>query len=201
MALEAYCAACTYLGDDCDSYGKYYCEKKGEDHYATDGKCYSFCEAYSRSNSTRQNMYDNSYGHQGSGGCYLTTIMCKILGYEDNNYYLNTLRRFRDNTMKENPEYVPLLVTYDIVGPTIAYELFHDKNREIIAKAFFDRYITKAVTAIEEDKEKEAINIYRSMTETLAEQYVIKTHTIDISNYQYDKETLGHARVRKLSYN
>ena len=102
--------------------------------------------------------------------------------------------------MQKNPEYIPLLVTYDIIGPTIAYELNHDKNREEIAKVFFDRYITKAVGAIEEGKEKEAINIYKAMTDTLAKSYVTNMATIDISKFDYNKETLGHARVRKLNY-
>ena len=203
MALESYCAACTYLGTEADCYGKYYCDRRGEYHYANDPKCYNFCEAYSRSNSARQNMFENSRGHN-SSGCYLTTIMCKILGYEDNNYYLNTLRKFRDNVMKENPEYVPLLVTYDVYGPIIAQKLANDDNREMIAKVFFERYITNAVGAIEEGKEKEAINIYKAMTQTLFNNYIINTNQIDISNIDmtnYDKKYLGHARVRKLNYN
>ena len=127
--------------------------------------------------------------------------MCNILGYEDNNYYLNTLRKFRDNVMKTNPKYIPLLVIYDAIGPTIAYELSHDKNRQEIANAFFDRYIVKAVGAIEENKEEEAITIYRAMTETLADSYLLGKHVIDVSSIDYDMETLGHARVRKLNYN
>ena len=200
MALESFCAACTYLGENADYNGKYHCERNGEEHYACDPKCYSFCEAYSRSNSARQNMFDNSKGHL-SSGCYLTTIMCNILGYPDNNYYLNTLRKFRDNVMKTNPKYIPLLVTYDVIGPTIAYELSHDKNRLEIANAFFNRYIVPAVGAIEENKEEDAIKIYRAMTETLADSYVIGKHVIDVSNIDYDMETLGHARIRKLNYN
>jgi len=94
MSYEDYCAACTYLSERSDYNGTYYCERKGEDIYASDAKCYNFCEAYSRSNSSRENMYENSASHTGSG-CYLTTIMCQILGYPDNNYYLDTLRKFR----------------------------------------------------------------------------------------------------------
>ena len=152
MAYEAYCAACTYMGERADYNGKYYCENKGEDRLACDPKCYSFCEAYSRSNYARGNMYDNSLNHSGSSGCYLTTIMCKLLGYPDNNYYLNTLRNFRDNVMKTNPKYIPLLLTYDFVGPMISYELEKDPNGKEISKVFFDKYITKSVEAIEEKK-------------------------------------------------
>lgn len=198
MALENFCAACTYLGNEANCYGKYYCDRNGEYRYANDNKCYNFCEAYSRSNSSRQNMFENSRSHS---TCYLTTIMCKILGYEDNNYYLNTLRGFRDNVMKTNPNYIPLLLTYDIVGPMIAYEIANDKNNKEIAEVFFERYITKAVAAIEEEKNNEAIIIYKAMTSSLAEKYNINMNIINVNNITYDKETLGHARVRKLNYN
>ena len=102
MALESYCAACTYMGESADYDGKYYCERKGERRYASDAKCYSFCEAYSRSTYSRENMYENSRQHQSGGGCYLTTAMCNILGYPDNNYYLETLRNFRDTVLQQD---------------------------------------------------------------------------------------------------
>ncbi len=201
MSLESYCAACTYLGERADYNGKYYCQKKGEDHYATDPKCYSFVEAYSRSNSARENMYSNSQSHSGSG-CYLTTIMCEILGYPDNNYYLNTLRKFRDNTMKTNPNYFPLLYLYDFVGPLIADKLSKDQDKVIIAKTFFQKYIKESVDAIKENKEKSAINIYKSMTYALAEKYNINLDLL--SPIQVPKHlttnpsVLGHGKIRKL---
>ena len=199
MAYEAYCAACTYMSENSDYTGKYWCENKGEDRYASDAKCYSFCEAYGRSNYSRENMYNNSLNHSGSSGCYLTTIMCKLLNYPDDNYYLNTLRMFRDNTMKPNPKYIPLLLMYDFIGPIISYELEKDIDGKNIANIFFTKYITKAVSAIEEEKYDMAINIYKAMTDELASRYNINislitpetTNNIDMAN-------LGHAKVRKL---
>ena len=196
MALESYCAACTYLNENADYNGKYWCKRKGEDHYACDPKCYSFCEAYGRSNSARQNMFDNSRSHS-SGGCYLTTAMCHVLGYPDNNYYLDTLRKFRDDILKQDIKYLPLLVTYDQIGPQIAYNLEQDKNKEIIAKTMFTKYITPAVTAIEENKIETATNIYVAMTNTLAEMYNINTNIITINEEELDMTTLGHGRTRK----
>ena len=194
---EDYCAACTYLGECGDYNGKYWCSNKGEDHYASDSKCYSFCEAYSRSNSARENMYSYSDDHK-SSGCYLTTIMCKLLNYPDNNYYLNILRMFRDNYMKQNPKYYPLLLTYDIVGPIVAYELEHDKDGKIIALNMFSRYITRAVCAIEEEKYDSAITIYTAMSDTLANRYNINTNIIKPDMNSIDKKYLGHGKIRKI---
>ena len=174
MALEAFCASCTYLGERTDSYGKYWCSKKGQDMYASDPKCYNWCEAYSRSTYARENMYNNSKSHN-SSGCYLTTIMCNILGYPDDNYYLQTLRTFRDNVLKQDTKYYPLLVTYDVIGPIIALHLSQDENKEQIAKFMFNNYISKSVTAIEENKVSEATNIYEAMTHVLAKKYNVNT--------------------------
>jgi len=193
MSYEAYCAACTYMGETADC-GKYWCEKKGEDRKANDPKCSSFCEAYGRSNSARENMYNNS----NSSGCYLTTIMCKLLNYPDDNYYLNTLREFRDNVMKTNPKYFPLLLMYDFVGPMISYELEKDPNGKAIAMTFFSNYITKSVAAIEEGKNETAINIYKAMTKGLANNYHINTDLITPEVTTININTLGHGKVRKL---
>ena len=201
MALESYCAACTYLGERADYNGKYWCERKGENHYATDPKCYSFCEAYGRSNSARQNMYDNSKSHS-SSGCYLTTIMCHILGMADDNYYLQTLRNFRDNVLKKDPKHFPLLIQYDKVGPTLSVCLSDDKYSKEIAETLFNNYIEKTVTAIEEGKPNTAINIYVAMTNSLIERYQPDESLLVIDeNEQIDMELLGHARTRKKVLN
>lgn len=198
MAYEDYCAACTYMGESSDYSGKYYCSSKGEYRFACDARCYNFCEAYGRSNYSRENMYDNSRNHSGSSGCYLTTIMCQLLTFKDNNYYLNTLRNFRDNVMKKNINYIPLLLTYDVIGPQIAEELRKDPYSKQIALTFFDKYITKSVDAITEGKEESAINTYVAMTTALAERYniIIPTIQVDLSNLELD--SLGHGKRRIL---
>ena len=178
MALESYCAACTYMGENADYDGKYYCERKGERRYASDAKCYSFCEAYSRSTYSRENMYENSRQHQSGGGCYLTTAMCNILGYQDNNYYLETLRNFRDTVLQQDFKYIPLLLSYDVIGPQIAYELEKDENKVEIATNLFNKFITASVTAIENNKVNDAVNIYIAMTQSLAERYNINTNIV-----------------------
>lgn len=194
MALESFCAACTYL-DECSNYdGKYFCERKGEYLYACDAKCYNFCEAYSRSNSSRENMYENSRSHI-SSGCYITTIMCKLLGMNDNNYYLQTLRNFR-NRMKTNINDLPLLVLYDQIGPMIAEAIENDENGEQIAYTLFKRYIVPAVSAIEESQDNTAKDIYIAMTYALGERYNIDTQIVIPDKNDIDYEALGHGKVR-----
>lgn len=200
MALESYCASCTYLGENADYNGNYWCSKKGQNMPANAAKCYNWCEAYGRSSYARENMYDYSRSHSSGSGCYLTTAMCEILGYPDNNYYLQTLRDFRDNVLKQDVKYYPLLVTYDVIGPIIALNLSKDENKEQIAKTMVNNYISKAVTAIEENKTQEATNIYVAMTNALAERYNVNTKIITINPEQIDLESLGHGRIKKKIY-
>ena len=192
-----------YLGENADSYGKYWCDRKGQDMYACDPKCNNWCEAYSRSDSGRENMYNNSRSHCSGSGCYLTTAMCNILGYQDDNYYLQTLRTFRDTKLKTNVNYIPLLLTYDVIGPQIAKNLNEDENRQIIASTLLQNFISKAVIAIENNKIDEAVNIYSAMTISLAERYNINMNALyinpDMINMEeIDINTLGHGRVRVL---
>ncbi len=203
MALESYCAACTYLEEVADSNGRYYCSKKGY-VYANDPKCYSFYEEYSRGRSARENMYENSEKSKNPSICYLTTAMCDILNYSDDNYYLQTLRSFRDNVLQKDINYIPLLIIYDTVGPEIAYNLYNDKSKEKIATLLFNDYIKKVVTAIENNKIEEAINIYKTMTELLAKKYDIEITYIDPKDIEIDKldiNSLGHARKRVKTIN
>jgi len=200
MALEAYCASCTYLKEESDSFGRYWCTRKGENHYACDPKCNSWLEAYSRYTSARENMYRNSSSHCSGGGCYLTTIMCEILNLPDDNYYLQTLRTFRDTVLKQDIKYYPLLITYDVIGPQIAEKLANDPNRKEIANAMLNNFINKSVTAIEENKIEEATNIYVAMTNSLAEQYNINTQILTIDTTNINLETLGHGKSRKRTY-
>lgn len=200
MACEDYCAACTYLGENADSDRKYFCDKKGERVKACDPKCHRYIEAYSRSDSARQNMYNNSAQ---TGGCYLTTAMCNILGYEDDNYYLDTLRTFRDKTLKKDHKYIHLLLMYDVYGPLIANNLKNDPNNKYIATSLFNGYITKAVIAIENKKNSDAVNIYIAMTHTLAEKYNINMHTLFIDEESTKLKTinthpLGRGRIKTI---
>ena len=147
MALESYCAACTYLGENCDYSGKYWCERKGQSVYACDPKCYNFCEAYRRSTSARENMYNNSRSHTSGGGCYITTAMCDLLGYTDNCYQLEILREFRNNILKKDRKYWALLITYDIIGPTIATNLKNEACKLSVATLLFENYMNLCIFA------------------------------------------------------
>ena len=90
-------------------------------------------------------------------------------------------------------------MTYDVIGRMIALSLSQDENKEKIARFMVNNYISKAVTAIEENKTSEATNIYLAMTNELAEKYNINTKIITINPEEIDVNSLGHGRIKKKS--
>ena len=149
--------------------GSWYCTKKKDhidkhtkDKYCDNSLRYRDCPIY------RESGY--------SSGCYITTAVCDILGYNDNCEELETLRSFRENWMKseENKERcLPILEDYKIVGREISNKLFFDPDKEKKAGIILDLYIKPAITNINEEKYEEALEIYETMTFNLIDHYKI----------------------------
>ena len=55
-SLDDSCASCTYFTDSG------YCERKGRNAKGSDYKCDSYCEAYSRSRSEKENLLEQKNG-------------------------------------------------------------------------------------------------------------------------------------------
>lgn len=200
--MSRICAECTYLDiSSGDTYGKFYCEKKWERHLATDTECGNFCKAYNRDNSSIRNAIEYSNSHT-SGGCYLTTMICNILGLPDNNSYLNTIRNFRNNTLQKDIRYKSLLVEYDIIGPKIAKALENDPMKISIARAMFSKYIEKIIIFINIGKLNDAITNYIEMTNSLKYLYKLENENITqlkIENADINKSGHGKYKVKEFT--
>ena len=176
----AYCSECTYLNlESCDLYGKFWCEKRLERHSADEKECNRFCKAYSRDQSVSNSAYKYSIEHSSSPGCYLTTVMCNILKIPDKNYYLNTMRNFRNNILQKNIKYKEMLVEYDIVGPKIAKYIKNDPIKYDISSSILFRYIKPICLMINENKNEKAIEKYKEMTNKLKIIYNISNDSLN----------------------
>ena len=117
--MAEFCGDCIHLDwnnkERYTSIDRYYCDLKGKYVETKDYSCWSYSEDKNR---TKGN--DNSYT---PSGCYITTIVCNILAYDDNCELLTILRDFRDNYLKTNHNYIPLLLEYDKIGPLISEEI------------------------------------------------------------------------------
>ena len=187
----AKCVDCTYLDINygANDSGAFWCEKKCERHLATDPACGSYCEAYSRDYNTKKNALECANSNSG-GGCYLTTIICKVLRLPDNNTYIQTIRNFRDNYLQQDIKYKKLLVEYDIIGPQIAKAL---ENDSVISKLYFDRYI-RGISALIQGKDYDlAIKKYIEMTNSLKNFY-------GITDYNLTVEAINNADIKNSGH-
>jgi len=194
------CSECTYMDLDkeysnCD--GRFWCEKKYEWHYADEAECWRFCKAYSRSESTAKSFREHSRSKQSSGGCFITTIVCEVLGLSDDASVLQSLRKFRDNKMQKESRYRGLLAQYDIVGPVICEKIRNDEMRDALAVALFNSSIKKVSDFIENNEYLNAVKLYCEMTNGLIEYYNIdKTVSLEQLN-SIDQSKAGHGRFQK----
>lgn len=134
-----------------------------------------------------------------SSGCYLTTAMCNILGFDDDCKYLNILRSFRDDYMKFDPVCLPLLMEYDMLGPLVSKHLNNDVNNKQIANIMLNKYIIPACVCISAHDYEQAIEIYTSMTKSLIGYYNIPFINIPNMNEEsIDINTLGKARIKRI---
>lgn len=150
MIKMSLCKYCSYMNlSDQNKYGECYC---------------SYWGRYYDPNSNGCNHNDNSTdGREDTGGCYLTTAMCGILGKADDCYELETLRKFREKYMRNTDEGRLLLKEYDIISPPMALELSKHENRMTIAHEMLHQFINPAIELINNDENALAIKKYKSM--------------------------------------
>lgn len=128
-------------------------------------------------------------------GCFITTIVCNILGYEDDCELLTLLRDFRDNTLKANPEYIPILLQYDQIGPLISEGIQKEPNHDRLCLGLMTYFLLPCANAIKEGNIPEAVAIYQNMVVQLSGDFEIPITNISATQ-DYDLETIGKGRIR-----
>lgn len=122
----------------------------------------------------RKNMEGSdtcSHDTSGGGGCYITTIVCHTLGYADDCPLMQTLRRFRADTLQRKPEYADILTQYDRVGPLLSRRIQQDTERLALAHETYDQYLKPIAAMIDGRQEQQAVDRYRKMVGELSRRY------------------------------
>lgn len=112
-------------------------------------------------------------GSSDSGGCFITSMLCHVLGFDDHCDIMETLRGFRDVKMKQAGCYSELLDEYDTVGPKIAQAIEQDTERIALCQMLLDTYINPIVQMILSDQDQNAVEKYREMVLQLKTHYNI----------------------------
>ena len=196
------CSECTYLDPNkCYSNGTFWCEKKLEYVYANQEECYRFCRAYSRPDSVSKSYEEFSVNKTSNSGCYLTTMLCKILKLPDNNKYLNNFRNFRNNVLQKDEKYREILAEYDIVGPIIADALNNDPLNSQISITLFYNYIKPINSLINDNKNDNAVNLYKEMTNSLKNLYKVNMNlsSFEVDNIDINESGHGIYKIKKIT--
>lgn len=153
-------------------------------------------EYYSPTDKACSNHFINDESRNPSNtGCYLTTIVCQILGYEDDCEVLKTLRGFRENVMKKDEKYHLLLCEYDVLGPMIAEGIRDSLKPAQFANFLYQSYILDVTEAVKEEKYEAAVMIYSYMVGQLKNLF-------HLENISYDKamEPTGKGYLKGLDF-
>ena len=185
------CGSCYYLRDMRNDS----CMFDGPDNEK--GHCIELKNCYYPDDSTCS-YYKNKDSYVPGSTCFITTIVCNLLGYDDDCSILNTLRGFRNNFMQKDAKYKQALYEYDTVGPIIAKNLekdYKDEPDKEMVIALYNFYIQPTARLVKENKYEEAVTRYMEMTKSLEDYYGINNIEIAPDDYDY---TLGRHGVKKL---
>jgi len=188
MACEKYCADCEHLdrnstrSDWFTGKTEYKCRETGEYKKFTDTPCYKLKDK-------------NDKGGYTPSGCFITTIVVNVLGYEDNCELLETLRSFRDNYLKLNKEYIPMLMQYDNIGPIISNNLENHIGNQRFCLSLAKYFIIPCFDLIKNEEYDKAVQVYSNMVVYLKTVLGLKEINLDIKE-DINLETLGKGRTR-----
>ena len=187
------CGSCSHLNPNDKASGgyKYWCSYQRAYYPLDDSVCSHYDYDKSRD-------FDELYRQDNPSGCYITTIMCDILKYSDNDPRLNVLRRFRDEVLQKDKKYANILWEYDVIGPMIAKSLKEEKEevaREICLN-LYHKYLTYMITYIETNNYDKAVLKYTEMVNLLKNTYGLNNIDINsLNKNEYDFSKGGHGHI------
>jgi len=166
-------------------YDKEYYHNKGQED-ASEGRydaphgladqIFSWSSSEAERHKEENDSYDGGWHHtdsqtsENNGGCFLTTACVDHFGLQDNCHELETLRRFRDQYVKELEEGEEVLCTYYNSAPKILVNIDRSGNTNLEMPVIF-KGIQEAVALIESGNNHEAFTLYSKMFSRLNRRY------------------------------
>ena len=138
-----------------------------------EGKSCPYCgstEYEARNNPNDPTRQRNS----SSGGCFLTTVVCQVLSYEDDCFALENLRKFRSEVLEKIDRGKKLLAEYRKVSDLIIPNIESDEEKENVCRYVYDNYIMPVNRLVEESKNDAAIDKYTEMVNYFIGKYNIQ---------------------------
>ena len=89
----------------------------------------------------------------------------------DDCYELETLRNYRDTWLKSTEEGLAVIAEYYAIAPKIVEAIDKREDSNSIYDMLYEQMVLPCVKFIEEKKYQETLELYRSMTLKLREEY------------------------------
>lgn len=98
-------------------------------------------------------------------GCFITTAICRDAELPDDCDELQTLRKFRDTVMYDDPELRPLISQYYEIAPGIVSAIEARDDADKCWAVLRDGYLYDAIDAVKKGEYRRAVEVYREMVE------------------------------------
>ena len=113
------------------------------------------------------------YKHESSsGGCYLTSACTAARGLPDDCQELQTLRRFRDEWLKHQPDGILLIARYYEIAPKIVAAIDAREDKLDVYESIYQELVTPCVKMIEENNFHAALELYQKYTLMLERKFI-----------------------------
>lgn len=144
--------------------GDYYCIK--QEKTIDSDTYYKYCRNYDYRDCP-------IYKHESSsGGCYLTSACTAARGLPDDCHELQTLRRFRDEWLKHQPDGILLIARYYEIAPKIVEVIDSRVDRLDVYDGIYQELVLPCVKMIAENDLQGALEFYQRYTLALERKYI-----------------------------
>lgn len=168
---------CPYLDER--GVGRHWCEVQRE--YVDDGTFNSYCyhsldyhDCPSWDNHNHEVIDEGGSGARRAQGdnCYLTSACVHAKNLPDDCYELETLRRFRDGYLFNQPHGADDVAEYYRVAPLIVDAISHEKNSMEKWDDLYARLVSPCVRLIDNGQYREAYDLYKDISLGLQKEYL-----------------------------
>lgn len=108
---------------------------------------------------------------QTSGGCFITSAVCKTLGHDDDCFELTMFRHFRDNWLITQPDGKSLISEYYTIAPQIVTRIDSLEESNAIYHAIWDNYLSPCLKYLLNGNNENCKKLYKDMVLTLQNEY------------------------------
>lgn len=131
-------------------------DKKNRSHSSSGGY-------YSQTTRHASSSYSSGSSGCNSSFCFISTVICEYFGKSDDCAELNTLREFRDNWLRNQPEGPQLIAEYYNNAPLIVSKLKASADYEAYCQYLWDNYLQPCLIFIANKQYEACKELYIEM--------------------------------------